>query len=141
MSDGLGMLDQQRQRRTRRIPAAKNPPRTQPVAVPRPTPDRLASPPEAIRPASEPTTTPTTATAVATEPTIKMSIYLELDDDLYLETIAHAGKTSRPRVAISRSAIVRLALEKLAATMTVDQIVIELRNRGTQHQGTGRKRR
>ena len=75
------------------------------------------------------------------QPTIKMSIYLEASDDLYLEEIAHAGKTGRPKVAISRSAIVRLALERLANTMTTDEIVNELRGRGDEHQGSGRKRR
>ncbi|GAA3705001.1 hypothetical protein GCM10022204_23050 [Microlunatus aurantiacus] len=60
---------------------------------------------------------------------------------LYLEEITHAGKTSRPRIAISRSAIVRLALERLAATMTTDDIVDQLRKTGDEHQGKGRKRR
>jgi hypothetical protein len=137
MNDGLGMLDQQRERRVRRIPAAKNPPRTKPVALPQPVQEHLPAPAE-----PEPSRDPKkAATKAIVEPTVKMSIYLEPDDDLYLENIVHAGKTSRPRVAISRSAIVRLALEKLATTMTVDQIVDVLRDRGAQHQGTGRKRR
>ena len=73
------------------------------------------------------------AAVAAQEPTVKMSIYLEPSDDLYLEEIAHTGKTSRPRVAISRSAIVRLALEQLAKAMSTDEIVAELRTRGSQH--------
>ena len=147
MSDGLGLLDQQRERRARRIPASKNPPRNRPVAVAAPVEqppvEQPHDPPEVVSPTSRPKAAkPPRSETITTpvEPTVKMSIYLEPTDDLYLEEITHAGKTSRPRVALSRSAIVRLALEQLAVTMTVDQIVTELRGRGI-HQGTGRKRR
>ena len=154
VSDGLGMLDRQRERRARRIPASKNPPRGKPVAVPQaitPAPEHVTtglepvtSQPKPVRQESEPKAAKTSKsepTPSVAEPTVKMSIYLEPADDLYLEDIAHTGKTSRPRVAISRSAIVRLALERLGATMTSDEIVQELRRRGEQHQGAGRKRR
>ena len=138
MTDGLGMLDEQRQRRARSIPTPKHPPRSKPVALVE------VSHPESIEgevtaQAAKVARPPKTAPA-AVEPTVKMSIYLEPSDDLYLEEITHAGKTSRPRVAISRSAIVRLALEQLAKTMTTEQIVSELRGRGST-QGKGRKRR
>src|SRR3954447_4039780 len=93
-----------------------------------------------VKPAVPSLGKPVPAVAVQ-EPTVKMSIYLEPSDDLYLEEIAHTGKTTRPRVAISRSAIVRLALEQLAKAMSTDEIVAELRTRGSQHQGRGRKRR
>lgn len=156
MTDGLNMLDEKRQRRSRSIPAPKHAPRAKPVAVvelaPRPSqvpdsnqtrpsvPDAAPAAQEAAEVTLPAPPTPMAATG-AQEPTVKMSLYLEPSDDLYLEEIAHAGKTARPRVAISRSAIVRLALEQLANTMTTEQIVEELRGRGGQHQGTGRKRR
>lgn len=153
MSDGLDMLDERRAR-TRRIPASKNPPRSKPVAVPsaitQPPKPEEAEPqlarqenkpePQLALQEPEPLKSPT-AKPAAPEPTVKMSIYLEPSDDLYLEEIAHAGKTSRPRVALSRSAIVRLALERLGDTTTVDEVVRELRRRGEEHQGGGRKRR
>lgn len=154
MPDGLSMLDEKRKSRSRSIPAPRNPPRSTPVQVAELAP---SAPVEAAAPAVEPETTaaavptPTPAPAAkekpaagestVQEPTIKMSIYLEASDDLYLEEITHAGKTSRPRIAISRSAIVRLALERLAATMTANEIVDQLRKTGDEHQGAGRKRR
>ena len=67
-------------------------------------------------------------------------VYLEQDDDDFLETITHTGRTSQPKTAISRSAVVRLALERLHAQMSPEQIVDELRPRGDTP-GTGRKRR
>lgn len=141
MSDGLGMLEERRARRSRQIPAPRNPPRSKPVAVP----SLVTQPPEPEeaepKPAQQGSEPKPAATPAAPEPTVKMSIYLEPADDLYLEEIAHAGKTSRPRVALSRSAIVRLALERLGETTTVDEVVRELRRRGELHKGTGRKRR
>src|SRR5690349_2458712 len=140
------MLDEQRQRRVRSIPAPRNPPRSKPVGIVEPSPRSQDKPIEvdatvaAAEPAAEARFAKPSSAVAIQEPTVKMSIYLEPSDDLYLEEIAHTGKTSRPRVAISRSAIVRLALEQLAKTMTTDQIVAELRGRGTQ-QGRGRKRR
>src|SRR4051794_5693037 len=116
MTDGLNMLDEQRQRRARSIPAPRNPPRSKPVGVvelaarSQPESASVGSTPPAPEPEPEvpPGKVPSGAVAVQ-EPTVKMSIYLEPGDDLYLEEIAHTGKTTRPRVAISRSAIVRLA--------------------------------
>jgi hypothetical protein len=145
MTDGLGMLDEKRSRRARSIPSSKHPPRSKPVSIvelqPHQDPDPEPSVEAAVAPPQEAPARKPKAPQVVQEPTVKMSIYLEPSDDLYLEEIAYAGKTSRPRVAISRSAIVRLALEQLANTMTTEQIVAELRGRGTQHEGRGRKRR
>lgn len=161
MPDGLGMLDEQRKRRSvRNIPAPRNPPRRTPVEVLKPVPAdpdtttqksdattmapavSIAPPATSPRPAetAQPARAEEAKPAVQ-EPTIKMSIYLENSDDRYLEDITHAGKTSRERIAISRSAIVRLALQRLSETMTTDQIVAELRKSGEEHHGKGRKRR
>src|SRR4051812_29989537 len=101
MTDGLSMLDEQRQRRARSIPAPRNPPRSKPVGV-----VELAAPSQPGLAAVEPTTPASepepevrlegkpSAAVAAQEPTVKMSIYLEPSDDLYLEEIAHTGKTS-----------------------------------------------
>lgn len=155
MPDGLSMLDEKRKSRSRSIPSPRNPPRATPVQVadlapaaaptqteapvakPQPVTAQVAAP----KPVAEAKEKVATQEPAVQEPTIKMSIYLEASDDLYLEEITHAGKTSRPRIAISRSAIVRLALERLAATMTADEIVDQLRKTGDEHQGAGRKRR
>lgn len=164
MTDGLGLLDEQRRRRSvRHIPTPRNPPRNTPVNVVAPTSqpqegvgEQSAQEPglRALEPVDKPptrqakprartadTSAPAGKDSAVQEPTIKMSIYLENSDDLYLENITHAGKTGRDRIAISRSAIVRLALQRLAATMSTDEIVNELRKSGSEHQGRGRKRR
>ena len=81
------------------------------------------------------------AQQAAAKPALKVvTIYLEQDDDDFLETITHTGRTSQPKTAISRSAVVRLALERLHTQMSPDQIVAELRPRGDTT-STGRKRR
>lgn len=69
-----------------------------------------------------------------------VTIYLDQDDDDFLSTITHAGRSSQPKTSISRSAVVRLALERLQSQLTSGDIVDELRGRGDQQQ-TGRKRR
>jgi hypothetical protein len=66
-----------------------------------------------------------------------VTVYLGQDDADFLETITHTGRMSRPKVAVSPSAVVRLALERLHAQLTPDQIIAEWRPRGD----TGRKRR
>jgi hypothetical protein len=42
-----------------------------------------------------------------------VTVYLEKADDDFLETITHTGRTSRPKVGVSRSAVVQLALARL----------------------------
>ena len=167
MSDGLSQLAQ-RGRRTREIPPPRNPARREPVQLtpvpdqtpttaetaPAPAAPRTPAPrpktppvPPSPQPASdkgkEPTAKPTAGPAqqATTKPALKVvTIYLEQDDDDFLETITHTGRTSQPKTAISRSAVVRLALERLHTQMTPEQVVDELRPRGDQP-GTGRKRR
>lgn len=169
MSDGLSQLAQ-RGRRTREIPPPRNPARSEPVhltPVPNEMPEaaNTASAPIASRPAARRPKTRTappipqsvsdknseaaakvaasSAQQTAAKPALKVvTIYLEQDDDDFLETITHTGRTSQPKTAISRSAVVRLALERLHAQMTPEQVVDELRPRGDQPgTGTGRKRR
>lgn len=167
MSDGLSQLAQ-RGRRTREIPPPRNPARSEPVhltPVPDATPEtETAQAPAASQPVREPkprTAPPSPQQAgdggkepatdlvagpapqAATKPALKVvTIYLEQDDDDFLETITHTGRTSQPKTAISRSAVVRLALERLHAQMTPEQVVDELRPRGDQPgTGSGRKRR
>ena len=162
MNDGLSQLAQ-RGRRTRDIPPTRNPARAEPVrlaAVPdqaselssdvpaSPAAEHPSVPAREPQPVPEteaaaPTSTPeqTRGTRAAAKAALKVvTIYLEQDDDDFLETITHTGRTGRPKTAISRSAVVRLALERLHAQMSPNQIVEELRPRGDQH-GTGRKRR
>ena len=163
MTDGLSQLAA-RGRRTREIPPPRNPARTAPVqltsvpeltaqgepaAVPAPAVKapaaeqaKAAATTEAVRPtARRPKPAPAPAPAPKAKAELKVvTVYLEQDDDDFLETITHTGRTSQPKTAISRSAVVRLALERLHAQMSPEQIVNELRPRGDSP-GTGRKRR
>ncbi len=155
MTDGLSQLAQ-RGRRTREIPPPRNPARTarvQLASVPEPTTkpsappempaDAAAGPALATRPAPDTRSSPTSPPAPTQPPKTDLkvvTVYLEQDDDDFLETITHTGRTARPKTAISRSAVVRLALERLHAQMSPTEIVDELRPRGDAP-GTGRKRR
>ena len=150
MTDGLSQLAQ-RGRRTREIPPPRHPARaarSQLSSVPKP-----ANPPEPEPDKAEPQKDVIEkATLVAPEPVVGVAtpapkadlkvvtVYLEQDDDDFLETITHTGRISRPKTAISRSAVVRLALERLRVQMSPAEIVDELRPRGDTP-GTGRKRR
>jgi len=168
MSDGLAQLAS-RGRRTRDIPPPRNPARSEPVPLPatsetgaepavapppnqvteEPTqaptnhPERLTTSSAASEPEPEqaPVSPPTTTEAEKVKVALKVvTVYLEQNDDDFLEAITHTGRTTQPKTAISRSAVVRLALERLHAQLSPDEIVTELRPRGSQ-QSTGRKRR
>ncbi|WP_375424823.1 hypothetical protein [uncultured Friedmanniella sp.] len=155
MTDGLSQLAQ-RGRRTRDIPPPRNParaarvqlapvpePAAEPPSPPETSTDMAANPPPAAKPAvsSRPKATPAPVARPAAKSDLKVvTVYLEQDDDDFLETITHTGRTSRPKTAISRSAVVRLALERLHTQMSPAEIVDELRPRG-ENPGTGRKRR
>ena len=168
MSEGLAQLAS-RGRRTRDIPPPRNPARSEPVPLPaapeaepeleaaplssrvterpdRPPVDQserliTSSPASVPEPESDPVASPVTTEVAKAKVALKVvTVYLEQDDDDFLETITHTGRTTQPKTAISRSAVVRLALERLHAQLSPDEIVNELRPRGSQH-GTGRKRR
>lgn len=168
MSEGLAQLAS-RGRRTRDIPPPRNPARSEPVPLPA-TPEAKPGPEVVLPPiqvAEEPSSSAggqsgrsaTSSTTSKPEPesdpvpllaateggkvkaALKVvTVYLEQDDDDFLEAITHTGRTTQPKTAISRSAVVRLALERLHAQLSPNEIVNELRPRGDQH-GTGRKRR
>lgn len=70
----------------------------------------------------------------------KVSIYLDESTDTYLETVRAAARTTRPRVDATRSAVVRLALNRLAGQLTPGEVVAELQRNAAGHTGPGRKR-
>ena len=137
----------------RLTPVSDETPEAEEAAPAAPAPVRRSktptAPPTNLQPASEagnePSASPTPVPApqAAAKPALKVvTVYLEQDDDDFLETITHTGRTNQPKTAISRSAVVRLALERLHTQLTPEQIVDELRPRGDQPgTGTGRKRR
>lgn len=81
------------------------------------------------------------ATSGTVEPPVKMTFYVDQAMDRYLEDVRIQGLTSRPKVDVSRSAVVRLALRRLREEMTPEQVKALLAAQPTDPTRTGRKRR
>jgi hypothetical protein len=144
MTDGLDALTQQREK-------AKTSARTmpQPRRAPRAAPDLPTASAEPGPPA--PQTAESRPTAPATSGELKedstrddltrSSIYIDAAGDEFLEAVRAAGRRSKPKVDASRSAVVRLALSKLADDLSAEQVIAELRTRASSTTQTiGRKR-
>lgn len=102
--------------------------RGRPAPIPQP-PVRPGAPPQAGAPPSP----------VPPELT-KVSIYLDEPTDAFLETIRTAARFAKPRVDATRSAVVRLALNRLAQQLHPSDLVAELQRKAAAHTGPGRKR-
>lgn len=106
--------------------------RGRPAPIPQP-PLRPAAPPQAGAPSSP------VRPAGPTQLT-KVSIYLDEPTDAFLETIRTAARFAKPRVDATRSAVVRLALYRLAQQLHPSDLVAELQRKAAAHTGPGRKR-
>lgn len=142
MADGLDSLTAMRSKSTtsrRSIPPPRHQPRRTPVDMPAaPSPAAAASEPPEKKPAAP-------APAAATPPAsgadlTKVSIYLDDTADASLEAVRAAARATKPRVDATRSAVVRLALTRLAEQLTPAEIVAELQRSAATHSGPGRKR-
>lgn len=93
------------------------------------------------RPARTPSPEAEAAVGEGNSPSRAATVYL--DDELieFLEEARIAGLISRPKLDLSKSAVVRLALRRLQRDMSVDQIREHLRAQPTDPTKTGRKRR
>jgi hypothetical protein len=104
--------------------------------MPDPSPPVATTTPTPLAPPTRPAASPgTTGTDLA-----KVSIYLDEPTDTYLETIRAAARTAKPRVDATRSAVVRLALNRLADQLGPAAVVAELGRNAAGHTGPGRKR-
>jgi outer membrane biosynthesis protein TonB len=149
MADGLDAMTAMRTKNTgsrRALPPPRHQPRATPVPMPEPAPAPTPEPAPA-QPAPAPKAqprppAPATSPAAATSTTdlAKVSIYLDESTDTYLETVCAAARTARPRVDATRSAVVRLALTRLADQLDPSQVVDELQRNAATHTGPGRKR-
>lgn len=141
MADGLDSLTAMRSKSTtsrRTIPPPRHQPRRTPVDMPAaPAPAAVSEPPKA-QPAA-PAPTAVTPPASGTDLT-KVSIYLDDTTDASLEIVRAAARATKPRVDATRSAVVRLALTRLAEQLTPAEIVAELQRSAATHSGPGRKR-
>lgn len=142
MADGLDSLTAMRSKSTtsrRAIPPPRHQPRRTPVDMPaaEPSPAAASEPPKPQPAAPAPTSA--TPPASGTDLT-KVSIYLDDTTDASLESVRAAARATKPRVDATRSAIVRLALTRLAEQLTPAEIVAELQRSAATHSGPGRKR-
>lgn len=87
-----------------------------------------------------PATVPGRTTSVQHSELTKASIYLDERTDSYLELVRTAGRRARPRVDATRSAVVRLALNRLSNQMDVAAVIAELQRNAAGHTGPGRRR-
>lgn len=146
MADGLDAMTAMRTKNTgsrRALPPPRHKPRATPVTMPEtpatPEPAQLQpAPPPATSPEDTPALVPpaaSTATDLA-----KVSLYLDESTDTYLETVRAAARTTRPRIDATRSAVVRLALTRMAEQLNPAQVIDELQRNAAAHTGPGRKR-
>lgn len=70
----------------------------------------------------------------------KVSIYLDEPTDTFLETVRTAARFAKPRIDATRSAVVRLALNRLAEQLHPTDLIAELQRNASHHVGPGRKR-
>ncbi len=156
--NGLASLTQARQRARRTMPPPRHPaaPRHLTSADTRPSdqphdPGTEEQPPTSPAPLARAARAPeqvepvagedVSATSGTVEPPVKMTFYVDQAMDRYLEDVRIQGLTSRPKVDVSRSAVVRLALRRLREEMDPAQVKALLAAQPTDPTKTGRKRR
>lgn len=150
---GIAQLQARRQQSGRTVPPPKHSPRTSVVALaPPPTQPEIdlreegsaeaprIKPAASTPPAVQSDTIPEPAPERATEALVRATIHFGVSQDRFLNTVAHAGRMNRPKVDASRSAVTRLAIERLEQQMTAEQIVSKLANRASATTRPGRKR-
>lgn len=140
MPDGLDSLAAMRTTKTATSRRTLPPPRHQPRSTPVQMPEPVAPPPTTPHVEQPPPPPPQAAVPPAGTDLTKASIYLDEPTDAYLETVRAAARTAKPRVDATRSAVVRLALNRLAEQFTPAEVVAELQRSAAAHSGPGRKR-
>lgn len=147
--NGLTSLNAQRERARRAMP----PPR-HPVAAAEPVAESSSAspavrPPDPVSPSAaaegapqQPRPSPGARSATRpTEPTFKVTLYVDRQTDEFMEATRVEGLTSRPKVDVSRSAVVRLALRRLMDDMSPADVKMLLERQTVRQSGPGRKRR
>lgn len=145
--NGLASLSAQRERARRSMP----PPR-HPVAVPAPAKSDKARDEDGTQPPQPPLAAPMTAASPRTKAApppaagevgapVKVTLYVDRQADDFMEAARVEGLIARPKVDISRSAVVRLALRRLMNDMTPSEVKALLESQEVRGTGPGRKRR
>jgi hypothetical protein len=156
-SDGLLALQAKRAASKRRggfkrtIPPSQNPTTLPPYKAPEMSADLAArevpepgsgvaasTPPP---PAEKPSPGGAKKAAPETEAQIRLTVYVDDAHDAFMDDVRFAGARRRPRIDVSRSAVVRFALDRLKAEMTPEQIHNAIADKPVDPKATGRKRR
>jgi hypothetical protein len=124
----------------RRMPPSQNPSTLPPYK----TPEVVVDSREGTE--SEATTGTGDAPPPASKPTepgaqVRVTVYVEETHDAYLENVRFVGAHRRPRIDVSRAAVVRYALDRLMADMTPEQVYQTIAGKPVDPRTTGRKRR
>ncbi len=72
---------------------------------------------------------------------VKVTLYVNRDSDEFMEAVRVEGLVARPKVDVSRSAVVRLALRRLMSEMSAAEVKVLLEQQEVRSVGPGRKRR
>lgn len=72
---------------------------------------------------------------------VKVTLYVDRDSDDFMEATRVEGLVARPKVDVSRSAVVRLALRRLMSEMSAAEVKALLEQQEVRSSGPGRKRR
>ncbi len=89
---------------------------------------------------NEPSASASRAPGVLGAP-VKVTLYVDRDSDEYMEAARVEGLVARPKVDVSRSAVVRLALRRLMSEMSAAEVKALLEQQEVRNSGPGRKRR
>lgn len=140
MSDNSSPFAELNSRRRGGIPPSRVGARSDQVIIPTTTvktPDVVADTP--AKPTTKPTKKASSDGAVPDE-LVKTTVHLGQAEDEFLNLVNFTGKQVRPKFDASRSAVVRLALRRLADELNPAEVVAALAERGPETARTGRRR-
>lgn len=140
--DGLASLTAQRERARRSMPTPRHPLSATPPVTTVPIDETKSSvaTPVTAHEQNRPSANLTSATTDLGTP-VKVTLYVDRQADEFMENARIEGLTARPKVDISRSAVVRLALRRLMDEMSPAEVKELLTRREVRSTGPGRKRR
>lgn len=72
---------------------------------------------------------------------VKVTLYVDRDSDDFMEAVRVEGLVAHPKVDVSRSAVVRLALRRLRGDMSPMEVKVLLEQQEVRNVGPGRKLR
>lgn len=146
--DGLATLQARRAQRTRTIPKSQNPSDLPPYEPPNAVvgltaeetrQNEAAKPAPAVKPKAEPAAAPEPAPAKQTSR--KVGLYLDEAHEDFMFAVQAAGNALRPRVNLTASAVVRLAMDRLMADMSAEQVRDTIVAKPVDPTALGRRRR